>query len=156
VRRFLVELAPPGERPLVQFHPKAEALFYADLDGREIRMSEPLFHEREPDWYLLRTSRWRAAASLERAIFERAGVRPDGGSFLIRRREETERWYAVPGRRAPPRAGTRKQAQRAARLSRAKSGWRGPPRAGTRKATKRGTPGDRRRGRGRRLRSSAA
>jgi hypothetical protein len=96
VREFLVGLAPPGELPRVRFHPAAEALFYADLDGREIRISEPVFHEQTPDWYLLRTSRYSTTGRLEREAFLRAGVDPAGDAYLIRRRGASERWYAIP------------------------------------------------------------
>ena len=95
VRDFLIGLAPPGELPLVRFQPAAEALFYADLDGVEIRVSEPVFHEQLPDWYLLRTSRWRGSGSLERALFARAGIDPSDRAHRILERGETERWYAV-------------------------------------------------------------
>ena len=95
VRGFLVGLAPPGELPWVRFHPAAEALFYADLDGVEIRVSEPVFREQQPDAYLLRTSRWRGAGSLERALFERAGIDPTDEAHRILQRGDTERWYAV-------------------------------------------------------------
>jgi hypothetical protein len=94
VRDFLVGLAPPGERPRVRFHPAAEALFYADLERGEIRVSEPLFHDETPDWHVLRTSRWHASGSLERARFARAGIAPGDAAHEIRRRGE-ERWYAV-------------------------------------------------------------
>ncbi len=103
VRDFLVGLAPAGELPRVRFQPAAEALFYADLDGSEIRISEPVFHEQEPDWYLLRTSRWSVGRSLERALFARAGVDPAGDAHLICRRGASERWYAI--RVARPASG---------------------------------------------------
>ncbi len=95
VRDFLVGLAPPGELPWVRFHPAAEALFYADLDAVEIRVSEPIFREHRPDWYLLRTSRWRGAGGLQRALFERAGIDVLDEPHRILQRGETERWYAV-------------------------------------------------------------
>ncbi len=95
VRDFLVGLAPPGERPWVRFQPAAEALFYADLDGTEIRICEPVFHEQEPDWYLLRTSRFGPGRKLERALFARAGVDPAGEAHRIRQRGASERWYAI-------------------------------------------------------------
>ena len=95
VREFLVGLAPPSELPRVRFHPAAEALFYADLDGVEIRVSEPVFREQPPDWYLLRTSRWRASGRIERALFARAGIDPAEESNRILQRGATERWYAV-------------------------------------------------------------
>ena len=95
VRDFLTGLAPPGELPLVRFHPAAEALFYADLDGVEIRVCEPVFREQRPDWMLLRTSRWRGSGSIERALFARAGIDPSDEAHRILQRGETERWYAV-------------------------------------------------------------
>jgi hypothetical protein len=95
VRDFLVGLAPPGELPWVRFHPAAEALFYADLDGVEIRVSEPVFREQPPDWYLLRTSRWRASGRIERALFARAGIDPSDEAHRILQRGDSERWYAV-------------------------------------------------------------
>ena len=107
VRDWLIGLAPPGELPWVRFHPAAEALFYADLDGSEIRISEPLFSERAPDWYLLRKSRWSASGSLERAAFERARVDPDGEAHLIHRRGPLERWYAIRGSASDADAGAR-------------------------------------------------
>jgi hypothetical protein len=94
VRDFLVRLAPPGERPLVRFHPAAEALFYADLDGVEIRVSEPLFREQQPDWILLRASRWASRGSFERAL-TRALAGGPGAASPILVRGETERWYAA-------------------------------------------------------------
>jgi len=95
VRDFLIGLAPPGRLPRVRFHPAAEALFYADLDGVEIRISEPIFRERQPDWYVLRTSRWRGSGSIERALFARAGIDPSDRTHRILERGETERWFAV-------------------------------------------------------------
>jgi hypothetical protein len=95
VRDFLIALAPPGALPLVRFHPAAEALFYADLDGVEIRVSEPVFRDQQPDWYVLRTSRWRGSGSLERALFARAGIDPSDRTHRILERGETERWFAV-------------------------------------------------------------
>lgn len=104
VRGFLVALAPPGELPRVRFHPAAEALFYADLDGREIRVDEPVFHDAEPDWYLLRTSGASASEALDRALFARAGVDPTGAEHRIRQRGASERWYAIRAA-APPQPG---------------------------------------------------
>ncbi|HEY8154755.1 MAG TPA: hypothetical protein VII72_11560 [Myxococcota bacterium] len=95
VRGFLAALAPPGELPLVRFHPAAEALFYADLDGVEIRVSEPVFREQPPDWYLLRTSCWRSSGSIQRALFARAGIDPSDQAHRILERGDTERWFAV-------------------------------------------------------------
>jgi len=94
LRDFLTRLAPPGERPRVRFVPAAEALFYADLDGVEIRVSEPVFREEQPDWILLRASRWGSRGSFERAL-QRAGADAPGAAPPILTRGETERWYAV-------------------------------------------------------------
>jgi hypothetical protein len=94
LRDFLTRLAPPGERPRVRFFPAAEALFYADLDGVEIRVSEPVFHEEQPDWILLRASRWGSRGSFERA-YRRAGADAPGAPDPILTRGESERWYAV-------------------------------------------------------------
>jgi hypothetical protein len=102
VRGFLVGLASEGERPLVRFQPAAEALFYADLDGREFRVSEPLFHTQAPDWYLLRASRWLPGGRIARARFAAAGVDPEGGADRIRERGGTERWYALRARADEP------------------------------------------------------
>ncbi len=92
VRGFLSRLAPPGTLPLVRFHPAAEALFYADLDGVEIRISEPLFREQQPDWHLVRTSRWGRTGRFARELLARAG---EGPPHRILLRGETERWYAI-------------------------------------------------------------
>jgi hypothetical protein len=95
VRGFLARLAPPGEKPLVRFFPAAEALFYAELDGVEIRVSEPLFREEQADWILLRASRWRSRGSFERAL-QRATGEASSTARPILVRGETERWYAAP------------------------------------------------------------
>jgi hypothetical protein len=94
LRDFLIRLAPTGERPRVRFVPAAEALFYADLDGEEIRISEPVFREQQSDWILLRASRWGSRGSFERA-FQRAGADAPGTPGPILTRGESERWYAV-------------------------------------------------------------
>jgi hypothetical protein len=94
LRDFLTRLAPPGERPRIRFVPAAEALFYADLDGVEFRVSEPVFREEEPDWVLLRASRWGSRGSFERAL-RGAGADAPGAAGPILTRGETERWYAV-------------------------------------------------------------
>jgi len=134
VRDWLIALAPPGELPWVRFHPAAEALFYADLDGSEIRVSEPVFHEHEPDWYLLRTSRWSAGGGIERALFARAGVDRDGEAHVIHRRGLRERWYAI--RASTPDPGSRLERASEARSEPKASEVRearGLPRAGTRR-----------------------
>jgi hypothetical protein len=94
LRDFLIRLAPPGERPRIRFVPAAEALFYADLDGEEIRVSEPVFREQQPDWILLRASRWGSRGSFERA-FQSAGADTPGAPGPILTRGKSERWYAV-------------------------------------------------------------
>ena len=89
VRGFLTRLAPPGELPLVRFHPAAEALFYADLDGVEIRVSEPVFREQPPDWLLVRTSRFAASESFARKLLARAGIDPaDPAHWILQRGEK--------------------------------------------------------------------
>jgi hypothetical protein len=98
VRELLIGLAPPGALPRVRFHPAAEALFYADLDGREMRVSQPLFHDEAADWIVLRTSRWHTSGRAERAAFQRAGIEPPDATHLIHRRDDSERWYAVRSR----------------------------------------------------------
>jgi hypothetical protein len=95
VRGFLTRLAPPGEQPRVRFVPAAEALFYADLDGIEIRVSEPLFREQQADWVLLRASRWGGRRSFERALQRATRDAPEAGRPILAR-GETERWYAAP------------------------------------------------------------
>ena len=95
LRGFLAGLAPSGELPLVRFHPAAEALFYAELEGVEFRAAEPVFRPQRPDWYLLRRSRWRGAGSLERALFAHARIDPGDRAHRILERGETEHWFAV-------------------------------------------------------------
>jgi hypothetical protein len=95
LRSFLIRLAPPGRLPRVRFHPAAEALFYADLDGVEIRVSEPVFREEQPDWLLLRTGRWGRGRAYTRELLERAGIDPADPAQPILQRGETERWYAI-------------------------------------------------------------
>ena len=95
LRGFLAGLAPPGTLPWVRFHPAAEALFYADLDGVEIRVSQPVFREQQPDWLLVRTSRWAQSQSSARKLLARAGIDPADPSHTILKRGETERWYAI-------------------------------------------------------------
>jgi hypothetical protein len=95
VRGFLTRLGPPGTLPRVRFHPAAEALFYADLDGVEIRVSEPVFREESQDWLMVRVSRWRRMGSHTRGLLERAGIDPADPAQTILRRGETERWYAA-------------------------------------------------------------
>jgi hypothetical protein len=87
----------PGERPSVRFQPAAEGLFYADLDGRAIRIVEPLFHEATPDWTFLRTSRWRSSRRAERAAIARAGSEAGLAAARFRERGARERWYALAG-----------------------------------------------------------
>ena len=103
LRGFLTRLAPPGALPRVRFHPAAEALFYADLDGVEIRVSEPVFREQQPDWLLVRTSRWARTRSFARELLARAGIDPGGpGAQRSSSAAGRERWYAIGARGRRP------------------------------------------------------
>ena len=131
VRDWLIALAPPGELPSVRFQPAAEALFYADLDGSEMRVSEPLFREQQPTGTCCaRVAGVREEASSGRCSSGRAST-GTAKRTVIHRRGVHERWYAI---RLPPRpisarrhtrAASRPQRPRAGGTSRRSMAWTG-------------------------------
>lgn len=58
VRAYLRMLQSAGNHVLVQFHPEADALFYADMETDSLRFCQGTFYRFVPDLYITRTSRY--------------------------------------------------------------------------------------------------
>ncbi|MBN1867467.1 hypothetical protein JW916_09270 [Candidatus Sumerlaeota bacterium] len=100
VRGFLERLPMPDRAlPTVEFCPRADSLLFADLEGRRIRISQPVFCQGSPDAFVIHMSHHRPIASWENAIyndaFRRAGITRGRSRHLLRTRGRFEEWYGA-------------------------------------------------------------
>jgi len=79
----------------IQFFPRGDALLFQDLENDLIHFSQPVFYSREPDVYIIHSSKfipeWMEIRLQEE--FENAGIDPSDPANILFQRDETEIWY---------------------------------------------------------------
>lgn len=87
-----------GSLPTVEFFPRGDSLLFKSLHGKVIRISQPLFYRRIPDFYIIHLSRslpqggW---SGLVDNAFRQAGIGYSRDNTLIYQRGETEVWHCI-------------------------------------------------------------
>jgi hypothetical protein len=95
VRALLDSLRPQDPPMQVRFFPRADALFFHDMDGEQIRFSQPIFYSTAPDVYVIHLSRylpkwWSEVIAQE---LQAAGIDPESDADVLVQRDDTEIWY---------------------------------------------------------------
>jgi len=95
VRLFLSTLPSQGRPARVQFMPAADALFFHDMDGREILIWEPLFLNERADVYVIHITRYAPSWYSEslKASLRGMGIDPSDESHIVLQRDGSEIWY---------------------------------------------------------------
>ena len=79
----------------VQFAPSGDALLFHDLENESIHFSQPFFYPREPNLYIIHSSKfipeWMNGRLQEE--LDNAGIDPTDDTNILFQRDETEIWY---------------------------------------------------------------
>jgi hypothetical protein len=97
VRALLDSLPPQAPLLQVRFFPRADALFFHDMDGKQFRASQrvPYLPVLPPDVYIIHLSRylptwWSEVIAQE---LQAAGIDPESDADVLVQRDGTEIWY---------------------------------------------------------------
>jgi len=96
IRDFLNSLHNGGRLVRIQYYPRAEALFFHDLDGKKIRFWDPVKpHHVQPDIFMFHMSRHLPKWWKNRNINElhRAGIKPTDITNVFHKRNNSEIWF---------------------------------------------------------------
>ena len=95
--KSVLEVLPPRSQPyLIQFQPRADALFFLDLDTKRFRIIHPTFCTVKPDIYILHNSRYLPSWWIKHARDDMLAARVSyrHNNALLFSRDKTERWYS--------------------------------------------------------------
>jgi len=95
IREFLYAYQPLNKPIYVQFFPGSDSLFFHDIEGEMIHLSQPLFFGRQPDIFIVHMSRYMPKWWLEITQKEiyRSGIESIENMNVLFQRDNSETWY---------------------------------------------------------------